>query len=753
MHRSCSRKPNVPTLTLLAGVLFSTTALSAQTAGVSREQMWWAPTAKDWAKPVLIEWQRTFKDAVAVSQETGRPILICVNMDGEIASEHYAGIRYRMPEIAKLYEPYVNVIASVYRHNPRDYDEKGRRIPCPRFGGVTCGEHILIEPGLFDKYFEGERVAPRHIMIELDAKETYDVYYAFDTKSVFERIRKGIVERPKDLTKAIRARAERSSVERVHSRDARDREAIEKAYVQGDRATKRRLLHSALAKDDAEQIDLLRLAIFDLDVALNKLAREALAKAKTDRATGLINEALRVPMEEKERAALIAALQRLGKNSPRARTLAVVHIGLAKDSKAVNAAAWSKALAGAKAAAPTEWSALESQLDYRAATIKNRPTDVKAHLDLAEASLALAADPKTTRILAASLKSGSKYARLMFYDARRAALKAEALGAKGWRVNSVLAIAAYYLRDNKEAHARAGVAVEAMPEGEQSWNAMAVLGVFAEARISAITRAERAKQEWPGKWLTDVHAAYSVLARHPLGTDSQVVVHYDFLRWLGAKSRAARVLDTGLERFPDSAGLHDRLRGRVLQEHGVAGLESAYAKMLAQEDASKNLPWFAGYATIVAAEFHRRHGDDDKADAAYDRAIAHYDRAIELNPDSRGSADHFAAIAIAGRARLAFEKKDYPGALTRLLASFARKSESAGSLDGLNLTPMDTGRMLLAKFKESKQDDLLAQLEAAISKLPPSTVELPAYERNTRRRGRDGRRRNRQGRRRGRRRR
>jgi peroxiredoxin (alkyl hydroperoxide reductase subunit C) len=41
---------------------------------------------------------------VAVSRETGKPILVCVNMDGEVASEHYAGIRYRQPEIAKLYE-------------------------------------------------------------------------------------------------------------------------------------------------------------------------------------------------------------------------------------------------------------------------------------------------------------------------------------------------------------------------------------------------------------------------------------------------------------------------------------------------------------------------------------------------------------------------------------------------------------------------------------------------------------------------
>src|SRR5262245_686908 len=139
--------------------------------GVTREQMWPAPTAEDWKKPCLIAWERSWDDALAVARETGKLILVCVNMDGEIASEHYAGVRYRQPEIAKLYEPYVCVIASVYRHTPRDHDEQGRRILCPRFGSVTCGEHIAIEPGLYEKFMDGERVSPRHIAVELDGKE------------------------------------------------------------------------------------------------------------------------------------------------------------------------------------------------------------------------------------------------------------------------------------------------------------------------------------------------------------------------------------------------------------------------------------------------------------------------------------------------------------------------------------------------------------------------------------------------------
>ena len=67
--------------------------------GVTREQMWYAPSAEDWQKPVQITFQRSWDDALALSKEQQRPILVCVNMDGEIASEHYAGVRYRLPEI------------------------------------------------------------------------------------------------------------------------------------------------------------------------------------------------------------------------------------------------------------------------------------------------------------------------------------------------------------------------------------------------------------------------------------------------------------------------------------------------------------------------------------------------------------------------------------------------------------------------------------------------------------------------------
>lgn len=699
-------------------------------AGVTREQMWPAPTAEDWKKPCLVKWERTWEDAQAVSRETKRPILVCINMDGEIASEHYAGVRYRQPEIAALYEPYVCVIASVYRHNPRDYDEQGRRIPCPRFGTVTCGEHIAIEPILFEKYMDGRRIAPRHIAIGLDGNEMYDVFFAWDTDSVFNSIRKGMSDHP---SPPPLARGDRSIVERVASRDSDDRRAVESAYQSGDRAQRRSLLESAMAHSDAAPIDLLRLGMLSLDSELSQLARRALTQTKAPEAADLINDALRAPTSAAERDALVGTLSRIGETSPRARTLATVHQGLSSRSSAVDVDSWSKALEGGASYAPATPAVTDKPPSENGAPGgEARPRDGASLLALSEDYLSRAVgavqpgEPIPDRLV--NSKINEKLTRSLFQDARRTAIEAETLGAKGWRTDAVIAVAAYYLSDDDEAHKRAETAVSGMPAEAPGWNAMVVLALFAEQRWQAIAKAVQEKKPWPPQWLTDVNAAYSVLARHPYGTDDQAGMHYDIVKWLGAAGQAQRVLDEGLTRFPDSAILHEKLRHRILEEKGIDGLEPAYDAMLAAKGASPTVEWYAGYASIVAAEFHRRAKNETAALAAYERAIGHYDHYVQSNPDNRASADAFVALAMAGRARIALERKDYERAVSEIVASFERKPEAAATQDGLNISPVDTAKMLRARLTDAKRDDLGATLQKAMDKLDPELLKLPAYE-------------------------
>ncbi|MCA8970552.1 MAG: hypothetical protein KDC95_12235 [Planctomycetes bacterium] len=719
--------------------------------GVSREQMWYAPTKEDWEKPCLIQFQRTWEDAIAVARETGKPILICVNMDGEIASEHYAGIRYRQPEKAKLYEPYVCVMASVYRHTARDHDHEGKRIPCPRFGSVTCGEHIAIEPVLYEKFFDGKRIAPRHIMVELDengrpAKEEYDVYYAWDTDSVFAAISDGISERtiqPKPIV-----RGDKTLIERVASRDIKDREVVEKAYLEGDAELRRRLLDAAKENPQAAPEELLRLAIYGLDDKLAQVARDALAGANSAGAVDVINEALRVPLEQSEKGALIAALERLGKDSARARTLAVVHGGLDTRSESIDVDAWSGKLAGASYPAPQNYQAITETLTEKESESRANPADAATKLQIAEANLELWRKPETYAGRRIRGSGVSDFGRLLLIDARDAALEAKKLGAEGWRADAVLAIALDGLGERQRAYEVAIATVDELPEATTDKNAIGVLGLFAEARRNAIYDAIRAKKDWSKSWLTDVHAAMSVVLASPFATADQVVAHYDCLKFLGAAEKASKVLAKGIESFPSSPVVHDRFRTSILEERGLDALETAYERMLARDNAPKDLEWFAGYASMVAAEFQRRRGENAESREAYDRAIAHFERAAEADEKVKDSTDHFIAMAFSGRARAYWNDKNYGRALDELLASFGRKPDAAATRDGLNLSSVDTAKALIARFRESGDENSAKKVQAALDALDPAMLEQPAFERPAP--GTDGSPSFRQGRRRGR---
>ncbi|MHC4973706.1 MAG: hypothetical protein ACYTG3_15380 [Planctomycetota bacterium] len=687
--------------------------------GLTREQMWPAPTAADWEKPCLITWQRTWEDALAVSQETGKPILVCINMDGEIASEHYAGVRYRQPEIAALYEPFVTVIASVYRHNPRDHDDQGRRIQCPRFGGVTCAEHIWIEPVIYEKFCDGQRVAPRHIIVNLEGQEVSDVFYTNDTASVFDSVREGRAKLPEAKPPIVRG--DRPIHERVASRHVADRVAVENAYRNGDATQRRSLLDATLKHNDtAAQIDLLRLAIFGLDADLSRAARRALAEVKTVDAAELVSDALQVPMDAEERDALIAALKRLGEGSVRAQWLAGVHQGLAGDSTTVDLKAWSGPRPVGTPPSPAYGGGGRlSHVEKQARAAYERPKDPTPRLEYAEASLALAlAAPRT---YALNPRIGRRVASYLYKDARRAAREAEALGAKGWRLNAVLALAAYYAGEREKGYEHAAAAMKDLPPGDRGWASMAVVTVFAESRWKAIRAAVKEQKDWPVAWLSDLNAAYTLLLRHPLGTDGQVLWHYELLDWLGARYRANRTLREGLARFPDSSRLHAQLRERLLKWRGPGGLEAAYKKMLEERDSPRLRP-FAAVAYVAAADQYRRTRAYEKAQKAYAAAIALYD-----SPAQRETSAAAVALALASLARVAYDLEDDERAVKEMLASFERHADSAGTRDGLGIKPGETAQMLLVRLKEKKKDELASRLEAALAKIDPELL-LPDEE-------------------------
>jgi hypothetical protein len=681
-------------------------------SSLTEEDMWPAATAEGWKKPVLVQWQRSFDDAMRVARERNMPLMVCVNMDGEIASEHFAGVRYREPQTAAQMSRYVCVIASVYRHTPRDYDELGQRVPCPRFGTVTCGEHIEAERELYGKYFDGRRISPRHIVLDLEGNETFDVYYSWDTQTVFTAFVAGVEGWPEP------APPEERSIEGLtKSADVADRQRLERVYVTGDAEVRREILRTLATEHVVDQTEVLRAAIFGLDLELSALAREALAQCETEGALDLMAEALKVNLPDSERAVLLEAVERLAATSKRARALLALHQGLPAASPWIDAGRLEVVTREYESAAGSRSSI--GTLEAASDSVSADTNDGAAQLALAEALLARA-----------HAAPNDPLAELWTRDALAAAYEAERAGQAGARVDAVIAVAKDALGDPRMATQRAIRAVEGglllAPNDPAAAPALdpqtvnRVVRLFADARRRSIYRAYRRGDEWPPEWLSDVNGAYDVLVEAQLEDESVLVEHYDFLRWIGATPRAGEVLAKGLARFPDSPELHGRLRARVLWEDGPSGLEREYAQRLAQaaaDESPSQVTWFAGYASLIAAEHWRQRSEFDEADASYRRSIERFELSASEFPDGADSCRHYATLAEAGLARLALQAGELERCTTLLLAAVARRPASAETQDGLGLSPLMTAKMLKARLAESAAPERAAEFQAALDHL------------------------------------
>jgi hypothetical protein len=658
---------------------------------------WRQVDAGQWRKPPLIEWQRGFADAFELAVAEGRPVLVCVNMDGEPASETFAGVKYRDPEFAKLVAPYVPVIISVDRHNPRDHDDAGRRIPCPRFGRVTCGEHIAPEPLAFALYFRGQATAPRHIGIEPSGRVIFDRYLETDLRVV-------------DATLARHGGAlpgvpvPKDAAELVTSRDANDRAVAEANFIAGDAETRRALL-AAAAGATSEPFDLIRLGLRDADGELRAAARRALAATATPAALDLVAEAMR-EADPRSLTELAGVLRRLAPDDAGARSALRVQDALAARSARVDVAAWELALAGQAAppAAEPDLDEVDRRIGELTRRVRAAPADGAAQLELAR---------ETLRFAALQIRQEAD-PRFALEDARRTALAAAESGAPAWAAQAVRARAAWLLGAEAEAAAAAAEAVGGVIADPWSETSAVVLRLVAESESAAVRKAVEEQKDWEGSALTDAHAAFTVLALHPFGTDALAAAHVDLLEAAGARNATEPVLERALRRFPASAVLHARLRDGVLASGGAGALERTYDRLLADAREPAATQWFAGYATMVGAEFHQRAGDGSAARAAYDRAIGRFEASASANPAYADSAQHYLAMARAGLARLALDAGDVAAAAANIATALGQRPAIAETADGLGRTPLATAVLVRDAAIRSDREDLRAQVEEAV---------------------------------------
>ncbi|MCK6460938.1 MAG: HEAT repeat domain-containing protein [Planctomycetes bacterium] len=145
-----------------------------------------------------VEWVPDFDKAFELAKERKCPVMVCINSkDGEKASEATAKEIYRDPEFVELSKSFVMVVLSVPSHR-----ETG---PCPRFGIVTCAEHLHCWQALAARYGDrfvsaeakGEMISPQHAWFSADGTLLARKEYWMDKRELLARMRRALEEKEK----------------------------------------------------------------------------------------------------------------------------------------------------------------------------------------------------------------------------------------------------------------------------------------------------------------------------------------------------------------------------------------------------------------------------------------------------------------------------------------------------------------------------------------------------------------------------
>ncbi|MFY9343520.1 MAG: hypothetical protein WAT39_13575 [Planctomycetota bacterium] len=640
-----------------------------------------------------VEWQRTLADALAVQQATGLPLLIAVNMDGEVFNERFARQTYRDPTFIESTRGYVCVVASPDRHNENDYDALGNRIECPRFPGCTCAEHIAIEPEVFRRWFNGTRNAPRHVGVSPAGKVLFDRFLDQSMATAIDAIdacrgkpKPGVLAPTDDLAELFRRR------------DAASRRHLERMWRAGTFAVQKQLLEAA-AHATNEPVDLLRVALRSDDPALAGLATLATSKHAGKETVIDLEDALARVDDPTIRQDVVARLAQLGKTDNAAARLAE---HLAATATAV-VKPWSNPWAPARFDG-SDRAAVEAELDRAEAALRSDANDSAARLQLAVAQLALA------DLL---IRDGGKGVELWFSDAISNARKVSdpALAAE---VQAVVGYAAYLSADFATASKAIALAQTLVNSPRSPDPHLAAR--FLELDLLTLPNAAyadpaAARERSQRAEIERALGTMDLLLARGAASEKALLAGIGLLEFGGLRLAARTRLVAALALFPASAPLHERWRNRLVADLGTEAMRKAYAGHVDGAADKPTAEWFAGYAALVAGEQHTRDKRADVAMSAYAEAIERLARSVAGNADFADSANHFAVLALAGRAELLLAKGDLEAAAADLLRGSALRPESLDSSDGLERKPRAiAGRVVLALEKAGKTE-LAAKLK------------------------------------------
>lgn len=686
-----------------------------------------------------VHWQRTLADAEALAQATGRPLLIAVNMDGESASDRIVHEQYRDPAFVALTRHCVCLGCSVFRHNARDHDDQGRRIPCPRFGGITCGEHMVLEPELFAKYLaDGERVAPRHALVRTDGTKAFDLSLCFDLKDIDRALAAAVADAAGTDLPPIANEWPLLAARR----DASGREVLEAAVAAAsDEATLLAALGAIGTAGDAGSIEALRVVAARLPASSPRVRAAFAAAVGSLGVAAAASDALRscardlgaIPGDPGPGAAQRVWLETLAALDPatvaanasflRANAaVGVVHVGeldeaLAAHGGAVDLASLlqvAAALTRSEAALPQaggptdampEEPALLRELERLDGEQAQRREDPEWQAAFAKASLDLGRR---------HLETGARDTQLLLEDAAnhfRTALERVPDRYEWWIERARTAYFLQRFAEQVAAGERAFAVATGLPRPPAAVD-LATHAVLRDARAIEALRwigdgharllAERAGKDAAIEvgGMVDGLRALGVVAASPFGSEQDWLGFGSFAGAVGLWRQEQAIAQCGAGRCPASRDLRQALNA-ALWNCGRQDLSGAVAEQIARSSPpSADADWFAGYAQLLVAEDARRTEQPWAAVDAYDRALRWFATAAARNPAYRDSCDWFAAVAHVGRGHAFAQAGERARGAEALLAAVQKHGDLSAVRDGLGYDVLD----LVDKLTEWRGD-------------------------------------------------
>ena len=636
-------------------------------------EFWRKPTDERMALPPLMPWQRNLEDALAIQKRTGQALLICVNMDGEPACDALSAWRYRDDAFAKLAAGYVCLVVSPDDHQPREYDDRGRRMVSPRLGRVTDREHIDLEPTLFERYFEDRRVAPRHLGVGPDGTILFDLFLVNDPAELDAKLAEHALPAKAPDWSSMPAE------ELAAYPDALAREEMERRMLSGDEAVRLAAVRFVGSMPDAGMI-----ALRDSDVRIREAAAMELANNATQldalqsqrraAATAMLEPAARVKVLKALKGAMKGSTSAMGAGAlwSLEPTAMDSNLGTASDWRAAAALATLYAVPSVgRDAALTALERLDESVAPETATAAQALIRAGGLLQLALSLAEAGEDPRDAAAEAATFAS-------------------QAAGVNPWRASAIEAVAAGLAGDYAASVRASRVALMALWIAPSDPLTLQTLRALRTGATQLVYGQMTDSKPVDRSAVADALLAGRTLLAHPAGEEADATALLDLARAVADPVREPMLLMEAITRFPSSAEIHRRFRTQHFASAGAASIGARYDALeasVANATFGPTLTWFRGLALLVAAEWEQGQGAQAAASASYAASVAAFEASIEAEPTFEDSALHYLVLAHAGAASLAVEAGDLKSAAQELQAAAALRPSSLDLQDGLGLTP------------------------------------------------------------------